>query len=96
MAGLKEQDLTTVPDTKLTVWNLSNARLLDSYNFLALGWSISERLLDGYTRGEEDTGAFGIKCQECESESQWHRLSPYPGVRVSFDGRSHLVQHSEE
>lgn len=24
------------------------------------------------------------------------RLSPYPGVRVSFDGRSHLVQHSEE
>lgn len=45
---------------------------------------------------EAYTGAFGIKCQECESESQWQLRSSYPGVRVSFNSRSHLAQHSEE
>lgn len=44
---------------------------------------------------EADTGAFVIKCQECESESQW-QLWSYLGVRVSFNSRSHLAQHGEE
>lgn len=44
---------------------------------------------------EADTGVFVIKCQECESESQW-QLRSYLEVRVSFIGRSHLAQHGEE